>query len=143
METLLELTLTAIPANSGIARLAVSLVAIRLGFATDVVADIDTAVGEACADALGYGQQRLADDATLAVRAVAGSGLLVISVEMTGRPCAPPPLPHQGPFPNEHSLGEFVLAALMDTVSYRCTDNRGMSIRMAKALPAGVAEEVG
>jgi anti-sigma regulatory factor (Ser/Thr protein kinase) len=142
METLLELSLTAVPIASGIARMAVSLVAIRLGFACDAVADIDTAVGEACADALGYGQRACADAAALQVRAAAGSGLLIISVEMAGRVSDPPPQPHQGPFPSEHSLGEFVLAALMDTVSYRYTEARGTSIRMAKALPMAAQEAV-
>lgn len=136
METMLELNLTPIPACLGITRLAVSLVAHRLGFDVESVADIDTAVGEACADAIGYGRQFFAGDAELQVRCAAGSGLFVITVEMQGRVCAPPLARHQGPFPNEQALGKFVLDALMDTVSYRCSHEHGASIRMAKALPS-------
>jgi anti-sigma regulatory factor (Ser/Thr protein kinase) len=136
METLLELTLTPKSDYIALARLAVSLIAHRLAFACDAVADIEVAVGEACADAIGYGKQALDEDAALWVRCAAGSGLFVITVEARGRACDAPRPRHQGPFPTDHALSQFVLNALMDTASYRCTAERGMSIRMAKALPS-------
>ncbi|OPZ81763.1 MAG: Serine-protein kinase RsbW [bacterium ADurb.Bin429] len=136
METLLELTMSPVPELVGMARLAVSLVAYRMNYSCADVEDIEVAVGEACADAIAYGHRVMAADATLRVRCSAGSGLFIIVVEASGRACDEPQRRHQGPFPSEHTLSRFVLDAFMDTVAYRCTPGNGMSIRMARALPA-------
>ncbi|HOF86708.1 MAG TPA: ATP-binding protein [Armatimonadota bacterium] len=135
METLLELTMTPAPELVGMARLAVSLVAHRLNYSCAAVEDFQVAVGEACADAIAYGRRAMDADATLRVRCSVGSGLFVIIVEASGRACDEPQRRHQGPFPSEQTLSRLVLDALMDTVAYRCAPGRGMSIRMARALP--------
>lgn len=136
METLLELTLPPKPEYVSLARLAVSLIASRMEFDVAMVDDIGVAVGEACADAIGYGRRVFTGNALLLVRCAVGSGLFVINVDLSGRRCDPPPRRHQGPFPAEDMLGKLLISALMDTISYHCTPERGMSIRMAKALPS-------
>lgn len=99
------------------------------GFAGGDLADIETAVGEALANAAEHGH-RAKSGFEVRVRLESDCVVIEIQDEGGGFPAAPPALspPHDAP----RGFGIYLMRHLMDEVAF---DERGTCVRLTKRLP--------
>jgi anti-sigma regulatory factor (Ser/Thr protein kinase) len=103
----------------------------RYGFAPQVVADIECAIGEALANAAEHGYR---DGTTFDVHARIDGGNLVIDVQDDG-----PGFPHaavlaveEPPAGSPRGFGIFIMRSMMDEIAY---SDRGRRLTLKKRLP--------
>ena len=125
-----------IPSELGYEKLAmgaVRSVAQQMGFSPDRIADLQTAVAEACTNAMEHGN-RLHAGTRIEVVLTIGSDSLAVDVKdrgQSGSPIAPvPPRDIDNPPTNGHAgLGIFLIKQLVDEVEFS-TRPQGGQVRM-------------
>ena len=106
------------------------------GLSGEALNDVESALGEALANAAEHGH---ADAGTIAVGATVSDGLLVIEIKDTGRGFAPAARQLQPRVLGDsmRGFGIFIMRELMDVVEY---SERGSRLRLMKRLSPALAD---
>jgi len=99
------------------------------GYADGDLADIETAVGEALANAAEHGHRA---DSGFEVRVYVERDRIVIEVQDEGGGFPAAPVAHQPPHDAPRGFGIYLMRHLMDEVEF---DGRGTRVRLVKRLP--------
>ena len=119
-----------------VARRALVAFARHAGFAADDVADIESALGEALANAAEHGHR---PGSRFSVDALISAGRLVIEIRDDGRGFDISRVdPTAGRSDSPRGFGIFIMRALMDSIEFV---DRGRCIRLIKALPPTASGE--
>jgi serine/threonine-protein kinase RsbW len=134
-------TLLRLPSELGYEKVAMAsaaTIAKRLGFSSERIEDIKTAVAEACINAIEHGNQMNAS-LPVTVELCEDDAALEIWVSDEGRQPVPCPLPRPGDHPTHRRWGLFLIQKLVDEFSLNTLPGGGHAVRMRLYLAGGQA----
>jgi serine/threonine-protein kinase RsbW len=121
-----------IPSELGYEKVAMEAAAAaakRMGFSSDRIADLKTAVAEACINAIEHGNQLDASTKVVVVMTLEPERLKV-NIADEGRQALPRELPDPGRSKDHRGWGMFLIRRLMDEVEISSEPNGGNQVRM-------------
>jgi serine/threonine-protein kinase RsbW len=123
----IRLTLPAVAENVAVVRQALTGMTEALGIGAGVLADMKTAVSEACNNVVVHAYDELADARPVEVVATAHDGDIAVTVRDVGRGIRP----EEADLDNEHDgVGLSLIHALTDQVEIEGTAGQGTEVRM-------------
>ncbi|MFN7209670.1 MAG: ATP-binding protein [Aggregatilineales bacterium] len=141
-----EIYLPSILGYEKIARNAAAAIAQEMGFSEDRIDDLQTAVAEACMNAIEHGNRSERSAKVTVLLTAAESGELEVKVTDEGHTPLPDELPQPGSGEHHRGWGMFFIEQLMDKVEFSRLPEGGNSVRMViyltpEAQQAPSAEE--
>lgn len=125
-----EIYLPSILGYEKIARNAAAAIAQEMGFSEDRIDDLQTAVAEACMNAIEHGNRSERSAKVTVLLTAAESGELEVKVTDEGHTPLPDEPPQPGSGEHHRGWGMFFIEQLMDKVEFSRLPEGGNSVRM-------------
>lgn len=125
-----EIYLPSILGYEKIARNAAAAIAQEMGFSQDRIDDLQTAVAEACMNAIEHGNRSQHSAKVTVLLTAAESGRLEVQVTDEGHTPLPDERPQPGSGEHHRGWGMFFIEQLMDEVEFSRLPEGGNSVRM-------------
>ncbi len=125
-----EIYLPSILGYEKIARNAAAAIAQEMGFSEDRIEDLQTAVAEACMNAIEHGNRSERSAKVTVLLTAAESGELEVKVTDEGHTPLPDERPQPGSSADHRGWGMFFIEQLMDKVEFSRLPEGGNSVRM-------------
>ncbi|MFQ3534553.1 MAG: ATP-binding protein [Aggregatilineales bacterium] len=138
-----EIYLPSILGYEKIARNAAAAIAQEMGFSDDRIDDLQTAVAEACMNAIEHGNRSQHSAKVTVLLTVAETGKLEVRVTDEGHAPLPDELPQPGSGEHHRGWGIFFIEQLMDQVEFSRLPEGGNSVRMTIYLTPETQQQAG